>query len=259
MRVDGSGSGWGVTELMLVRHGESVGNVAASAAQRAGHEVIDLDTRDADTPLSALGAEQATALGAWLADAARTSGPEVVWVSPYVRAVQTATIALEAAGLDLPVHQDERLRDRELGVLDLLTSTGVDARLPAEAARRRHLGKFFYRPPGGESWADLTLRVRSFLTDLDRWETDRRVLVVAHDAVLMTVRYVCERLTETEVLDQGRRNPVRNAAVTRLVRRPSHQPGPPRWELTVFNDDAHLERLGTPATTHPGDTDAHPR
>lgn len=248
----------GVVELMLVRHGESVGNVAASAAQRARQEVIDLNTRDADTPLSALGAEQATALGTWLKDASRTSGPDVVWVSPYVRAVQTATIALEAAGLDLPVHHDERLRDRELGILDLLTTTGVDERFPAEAARRRHLGKFYYRPPGGESWADLTLRVRSFLTDLDRWEADRRVLVVAHDAVLMTVRYVCERLTETEVLELGRRNPVRNAAVTRLVRRPRYEAGPPRWELTVFNDDAHLERQGTPATEHPGDTDAHP-
>lgn len=252
------GAGRGVTELMLVRHGESVGNVAASAAERGRQEVIDLDTRDADTPLSALGAEQATALGAWLEEASRTSGPDVVWVSPYVRAVQTATIALEAAGVDLPVHQDERLRDRELGILDLLTTTGVDVRFPAEAARRRHLGKFYYRPPGGESWADLTLRVRSFLTDLDGWEADRRVLVVAHDAVLMTVRYICERLTETEVLELGRRSPVRNAAVTRLVRRPSDQAGPPRWVLTAFNDDAHLERQGTPATVHPGDTDAHP-
>lgn len=258
MRDDGE-RGTGVVELMLVRHGESVGNVAAAAAERARQEVIDLDTRDADTPLSALGAEQAAALGAWLADASRTTGPDVVWVSPYVRAVQTATIALEAAGLDLPLHQDERLRDRELGILDLLTSTGVDARFPAEAARRRHLGKFFYRPPGGESWADLTLRVRSFLTDLDRWEADRRVLVVAHDAVLMTVRYVCERLTETEVLDLGRGHPVWNAAVTRLARSASRRPGPPRWELTAFNDDSHLRAQGTPATTHQGDTDAHPR
>ncbi len=258
MSTADSGPGRGVTELMLVRHGESVGNVAASAAEVARQEVIDLDTRDADTPLSALGSEQAVALGDWLRDASRASGPDVVWVSPYVRAVQTATIALDAAGVDLPMHQDERLRDRELGVLDLLTTTGVDERFPAEAARRRHLGKFYYRPPGGESWADLTLRVRAFLADLDRWETDRRVLVVAHDAVLMTVRYVCERLTETEVLELGRRHPVRNAAVTRLVRRAPDHAGPPRWELTAFNDDAHLQRQGTPATVHPGDADAHP-
>ena len=60
---------------------------------------------------------------------------------------------------------DERLRDRELGILDALTAHGVDVRLPAEAARRRWLGKFYYRPPGGEAWTDVALRLRSFLRD----------------------------------------------------------------------------------------------
>ena len=242
----------GVTELMLVRHGESVGNVAATAAERAGLEVIDLDTRDADTPLSRLGTEQATALGAWLRDHPEGAGPEVVWCSPYVRAVQTATIALQAAGATLDMRLDERLRDRELGILDRLTTTGVDARFPTEGQRRRHLGKFYYRPPGGESWADLALRVRAFLSDLDRQESGRRVLVVAHDAIIMTIRYVCESLTEREVLDLGRQTPVRNAAVTRLVRTSR------AWELAAFNEDDHLEREGAPVTTHAGDRDALP-
>jgi broad specificity phosphatase PhoE len=44
--------------------------------------------------------------------------------------------------LDLPIRVDERLRDRELGVLDLLTMQGVKARFPQEAERRRWLGKF---------------------------------------------------------------------------------------------------------------------
>ena len=239
---------------MLVRHGESVGNVAATAAERAGLEVIDLETRDADTPLSRRGAEQAEALGTWLREHPQDSGPQVVWCSPYVRAVQTATIAVQAAGSPLVLRHDERLRDRELGILDLLTTAGVDARYPAEAARRRHLGKFYYRPPGGESWADLALRVRAFLSDLDRVEDGRRVLVVAHDAVIMTVRYVCESLTEAEVLDLARHSPVRNAAVTHLVRAGSGA----GWTVTAFNEDAHLAREGAPVTTHPGDRDALP-
>lgn len=56
----------GVAELVLVRHGESVGNVAARDAALAGADVIDLATRDPDTPLSALGERQAAALGTWL-------------------------------------------------------------------------------------------------------------------------------------------------------------------------------------------------
>ena len=31
------------------------------------------------------------------------------------------------------------------------------------------------------------------------------------------------------------------------------------WPPEEINDDAHLRMQGTPATTHPGDTDAHPR
>jgi len=245
---------FGAAQLMLVRHGESIGNVAAGEAERAGLEVIDLETRDADTPLSARGAEQAEALGTWLRDQTGGTGPEAVWCSPYVRAVQTATIALQAAGSSLALHLDERLRDRELGILDLLTTTGVDARYPAEAARRRHLGKFYYRPPGGESWADLAMRVRALLSDLDRVEQGKRVLVVAHDAVIMTIRYVCEGMVEKDVLDLARRNPVRNAAVTRLVRTSAGA----SWTLAAFNEDDHLEREGAPVTTHAGDRDAYP-
>ena len=123
------------TQLWLVRHGESTANVLATEAQRAGLEAIAVEHRDADVPLSDTGVRQAEALGSWLAAAEGT--PQSVWSSPYLRAEQTITIALEESGRPLPVLVDERLRDRELGILDALTSHGVDVRLPDEAARRR--------------------------------------------------------------------------------------------------------------------------
>src|SRR3546814_12403268 len=86
------------------------------------------------------------------------------WVSPYRRARQTLAIALgEYAAV---VGVDERIRDRELGVLDRLTTNGVERLYPEEAERRRHLGKYYHRPPGGESWAAAALRLRSSLGDL---------------------------------------------------------------------------------------------
>jgi probable phosphoglycerate mutase len=141
----------GATELWLVRHGESVGNVAASQAQAAKADVIDVGLRDADVPLTPTGHAQATALGTWLGGLGPGSAPQAVWSSPYLRAVQTAETAMRAADAAVEIRVDERLRDRELGVLDLLTTSGVQNRLPAEAARRAWLGKFYYRPPGGES------------------------------------------------------------------------------------------------------------
>jgi broad specificity phosphatase PhoE len=84
----------GLAELVLVRHGESVANQAASAAEDAGSELIDVAMRDADVPLSETGMEQARALGKRLARLPAGENPEGVWISPYVRARQTAQIAL---------------------------------------------------------------------------------------------------------------------------------------------------------------------
>jgi broad specificity phosphatase PhoE len=229
----------GVRELILVRHGESVGNVAAAEAYEQGLEAIEIDERDADVELSSAGRDQARALGVALATSA-DERPDVVWCSPYVRALQTARIALEAADLELSVRVDERLRDRELGVLDRLTFTGVQARHPEEAELRKRLGKFYHRPSGGESWVDVALRLRSVLTDLDRAEDGRRVLVVCHDAVVMLIRYVCEQMTEAQILETES-EPVRNVSITRLSRASDAAP----WELTGFNDVSHLEEEPT--------------
>jgi broad specificity phosphatase PhoE len=162
----GPGNGCGVVdELILARHGESVGNVAAAAAHAAGAEEIVLRHRDPDVPLSLLRLDQAQALGLGFTPLMDDQSV-AVWSSPYVRAVQTAQIAVASSGRDLPIICDERLRDRELGVLDLLTREDVARRFPLEARRRQWWGKFYHRPPGGESWADVALRLRSFLADL---------------------------------------------------------------------------------------------
>ena len=245
----------GATELILIRHGESAGNVAATRAGREGTERIDIQWRDPDVPLSPNGEEQASALGRWFAGLPASELPDAVWCSPYLRARQTAELA-GLAGTAGGMRMDERLRDRELGVLDLLTPAGVAARYPEEAQRRAWLGKFVYRPPGGESWADVALRLRSLFRDLDEEEDGKRVAVVCHDAVIMLIRYICERLTEQELLDLAAANSVRNGSVTRLVRPDGTGP----WKLHTFNSVLHLEEGGAPVTEHAGDEhDIHPR
>jgi len=241
-------------ELVLVRHGESMGNVAAAAAHEADAEVIEVDRRDADVELSELGRDQARALGAGLRALMADDRPTLVWSSPYVRARQTAELALAAAGEERPVLVDERLRDRELGVLDLLTTKGVANRYPLEAERRRWLGKFFHRPPGGESWADVVLRVRSFVGDLAAVPDGTRAVVVCHDALVLSFRYVCERLDEAGILAVGASTPVLNVSITQLVREPDLT-----WRLARFNDVSHVEAAGLTVTTHGGEGVVHPR
>jgi broad specificity phosphatase PhoE len=241
----------GATELWLVRHGESTANAAAARAESAGAESIDAEARDADVPLSQLGERQAEAFGDLLRESESARSIGVAWVSPYLRAQQTLSIALAATERELPIRIDERLRDRELGVLDLLTSRGVESRFPAEAARRKWLGKFYYRPPGGESWADVALRLRSVLRDIDALH-DERVLIATHDAVVLLFVYICTEMTEQQLLDFALEHTVGNASVTTLIR-PS---GAGAWALQSFAQDAHLEQAGVHTTEHPGDKDA---
>ena len=243
----------GVRELVLVRHGESEGNLAAAQARIDSAEEIDVPARDADVELSPLGRRQAVAAGAAIAAGGAEPAPDVLVCSPYVRARETARLACDQAGLDLPTVLDERLRDRELGVLDRLTFAGVEARYPEEAARRRWQGKFYHRPAGGESWADVVLRLRSWLSDLDRDWPDRRVLVVSHDVVIALVRYVCEGLDEQQVLDLARETPLHNASVSRLRRGTDGT-----WTVVAYDDTAHLEAAGLPATEHRGERHARP-
>jgi broad specificity phosphatase PhoE len=221
-------------ELILVRHGESEGNVAASAAEAAGALRIDVPARDADVELSERGLRQAEAVGRRLA---ADPVPDAVHVSPYRRARTTAEVALAAAAWDPVLRIDERLRDRELGVLDTFTGRGVRELHPEEAERRRFLGKFYYRPPGGESWADVALRIRSVVPELE--ESGDRVLVVAHDAVIWLFRAVCERIEERELLDMAAATPIPNASITRLV----HDGGDEPWRATVLNDVTHLDEV----------------
>ena len=241
-----------IDQLVLVRHGESAANVAASAAERSGAETIDVAWRDADVPLTGEGRDQAAALGAWWRDAGPTEGT-VAWSSPYLRARETLATGLHAAGLDVPARVDERLRDRELGVLDLLTRRGIAARHPEEEARRHRLGKWYHRPPGGESWVDVTLRLRSVLGDLLAEPDATRAVVATHDVVVTLVTGLLLGLGEREVLEFATENPVPNASVTTLERTADG------WRLVAFADVAHLDRRDAVVTEHGGDPDVQPR
>jgi broad specificity phosphatase PhoE len=227
--------------LTVVRHGESSGNIARDQAEADGLERIALGSRDVDIPLSVRGRGQAEALGKALI----RQPPDAVWVSPYLRARQTASLALDAAGVQPRLVVDERLREREFGVLDGLTRKGIEAQWPQEAARRKAIGKFYHRPPGGESWTDALLRVRSVLTDIGRDGADQRVLIVAHQVVVLLCRYVLEGMTEDEILAVDRQGDVANCAVTSFERLGD------TLRLITYNDVSHLHEQHEPVTAEP--------
>src|SRR6186997_3144561 len=203
--------------LFVVRHGESAGNVAREAAVEAGEHVIDIDVRDVDVPLSQLGQRQAVAVGRWFGQLPPEDRPNIVLTSPYLRARHTAGLIVKTAELKEDSYSlivDERFREKEFGILDRLTAVGVKEQFPDQAEFRRLLGKFYHRPPGGESWCDVIFRLRGLLDTVSLHHAGRDVMIVAHQVVVLCLRYVIENLSEAEILAIDHAGDVRNCAVT---------------------------------------------
>lgn len=239
--------------LWLVRHGQSQGNIARDAAHEAGLSVIDLDLRDVDVPLSALGEQQAEAAGRWFAALPEGDKPEVLLSSPYIRAKQTAEAICAAGGLAggaKPTVIDERLREREFGVFDGLTTKGIAEVYPTEAAHRAKMGKFYHRPPGGESWADVILRLRSALNTINLQFAHKNVLIVCHQVVVLCLRYILEELSEADILAIDKQADILNCGICAFDFEPNHLslcvP-----KLVLWNHGAPLEEQGTPKTAEP--------
>jgi broad specificity phosphatase PhoE len=238
--------------LWIVRHGQSAGNVARDQAHAAGLARIVLDHRDVDVPLSALGREQARALGRWFAAAHEDGRPEVILSSPYVRAVETARLFREAGGCapDEHICLDERLREKEFGILDGLTTAGIRQLEPDQARFRKLLGKFYHRSPGGESWADVILRLRALLDTVSLHYGGRKVMIFAHQVVVLCLRYIVEGMDEAEILAIDREGDIANCAITEYRFDPRHgRDG--GLVLAGYNVTAPMEQEATPVTAEP--------
>jgi broad specificity phosphatase PhoE len=228
--------------------------VARDAAYAQGLARIAIEGRDVDVPLSPRGVEQARALGRWFGTLAANERPDAVLCSPYVRARRTAQLICEDpgwAGNAPSLVIDERLREKEFGILDRLTRAGIEQLYPEQAEIRRVLGKFYHRPPGGESWCDVILRMRSALDTLSLHYAGCRVLIVAHQVVVLCLRYLLEALDEAQLLEIDRAGDVINCGVTEYAYDSGDQSHESHLRLERYNFAVPLLREGAPVTAAP--------
>lgn len=202
-------------DLVLVRHGESEGNVA-SRAEHAGD--LTLFTEEyATTPghrwaLTPVGIAQSVAMGRWLAaefDLQNEGHFDRYYCSTHRRAAQTAghmdlhRFTRRDGGV-LVDRQDPRwlfnrnFRERSWGYIGSISNTEFESRPEYElAVRTRRTDPLYFTPPGGESLADVTEnRVRNVLDTLNSVAAHGRVLAVTHGETQMAWRLAVERLSD---------------------------------------------------------------
>ncbi|MBN8951012.1 MULTISPECIES: phosphoglycerate mutase family protein [unclassified Rhizobium] len=171
--------------IFLVRHGESLGNIDDRAYRQFG---------DHNVPLTEWGYRQVLtagqAISAYLkelpsAELRRLS----VWYSPFLRTRQSKDALLEILPPELieDVREDYLLREQDFGLFtEIYDHAEQKRKFPDEfekwARLRNNNGKFYARPPDGESRADVAQRVRLFLqTVMHDAESGRNnVIIVGH-------------------------------------------------------------------------------
>jgi len=132
----------------------------------------------------------------------------------------------------------------------------VRVRFPDQAEARTRTGKFYHRPPGGESWCDVILRLRSVLDtiSLHYSRPGSRVLIVAHQVIVLCFRYLIEEMTEEKVLAIDREADVANCGVTEYaleIRKGATGAEEGRLHLARYNFVAPVEEAGAAVTSSP--------
>ena len=174
-------------ELILLRHGQSQWNLE------------NRFTGWVDVPLSTKGEEEARAAGRKL----RGRRIDVLFTSVLKRAIDTATLALEEAGVrDVPVERDQALNERMYGDLQGLNKA-ESARKWGEEQIKLWRRSYDVRPPGGESLADTAARVLPYWESriLPALTAGKNVLVAAHGNSLRALVMHLDGLTREQVLE----------------------------------------------------------
>lgn len=157
--------------LYLIRHAESEGNV---------NKLIYSEKRDCEVELTENGRTQSEKIiGNIIQTESSEKGMMDLWYSPYVRAIQTKDIIKETAPTTIRWNEKMNvlLREREWGALQELSNRRV---------LTDYYFNFFYRPDGGESFADLYQRVVLFHTIMMSQRRSQEVVVVSHGEFLKT-------------------------------------------------------------------------
>lgn len=180
--------------VVLVRHGESEGNVATTASKGGDHRYYTDDFRNRHNSswrLTDKGRQEARIAGEWIREHIGSKFYRY-YTSEYLRAMETAALlGLPSAAWSCEFY----LRERDWGEMDTASREERKTKF-AETMRRRELDSFFWAPPSGESMAQLCLRVDRILNTLHRECEDKNVIIVCHGEVMWCFRVRLERMSQ---------------------------------------------------------------
>lgn len=210
-------------DLILVRHGQSEGNLAVHASRDGDNSFFTpefFERHSRDFRLTDKGIEQAKTAGEWLKKNVLMPFDRF-YVSDYIRAKETAYY------LNLPEAEwrvEYQLRERDKALMDNCPAD-EQKRLFEMEQRQYEMDRFLSYPAGGgESIPLLCLRLKAdFLSHLARECSDKRVIVVCHGHVMRALQLELENLGHDDFirLDSSKKpeDKIRNCQILWYTRR----------------------------------------
>lgn len=185
-------------DLVLLRHGLSEGNIATDRSKNGDHSAFTGDFMDRHSSLWRLsnqGITQAIRTGTWLKNSGFKFDKH--YTSDYIRALETAA-RLEIR--DAQWLTEFYLRERNWGDLDRMSVEDREQKY-AESMKERKIDPFYWKPPNGESIADLCLRIDRVIDTLHRECEGKKVIIVCHGEVMWAFRVRLERMSQQRFLE----------------------------------------------------------
>ncbi len=213
--------------LVLVRHGESEGNIAVARSKKGDHSAYEGTFKERHSSLWRLskeGQHQAMQTGEWIKEKLCLKFDRYC-ASEYLRAMETAAL------LDIPDAKwftEFYLRERNWGQLDRASVLERTERFQ-ESLKEREIDPFYWTPPNGESLAELCIRIDRMIDTLHRECNGKNVIIVCHGEVMWAFRVRLERIPqETFRLLDSSKNPfhrIHNCQVIHYTRQNPKDPG----------------------------------
>ena len=208
------------SDIYLVRHGQSEGNIAMRAAKKGdesyfAHEGF-LGQHSSKWRLTEEGQDQAQRAGTWLREEVGLF--DFCFTSEYSRALETAAL------LDVTANKQQwriqpYLRERDWGDIDRMTED-MKQELYSRNLLDSDRSPYFWRPPNGESPVDTVARIKHWLGTLARDCSGKKVLAVVHGEVLEALSIELERMSEHQFIanKKAKKNKVANCDIVHYTR-----------------------------------------
>lgn len=207
-----------MTRLLLIRHGQSQANLTKCFAGQL------------DAPLTELGRQQAACTARFVADTYFVDG---IYASDLLRAFDTGRAVGELTGF--PVIPEPGLREIDAGRWEGIPFTTLEREYPEDYSLwQRNIGNS--RPTGGESVAELAMRVRNTMEHIAKENPGKTVVIATHATPIRVTQW---NLSGKPVSHMKEIPWVSNASVTELF----YENG--IFRLGKIGQDSHLAEMKT--------------